>query len=132
MAKFILTVHIELLDPRSNDEVLAMATQIEELLSAADVGRFVGSGGGMNQIDLTYLVEEEELAKKKMEEALVALGIKESPTFVAEEFSGDEASYFDEVEGVSLAKLSYFFGLILFLILSFLYVMWSIISEIRS
>lgn len=125
-------MHVELLDPRSNDEVLAMATQIEEFLSAADVGRFVGSGSGLNQIDLTYLVEEEELAKKRMEEALGALGIKAKPTFIAEEFTGDEASYFDDIEGVSLAKLSYFFGLILFLILSFIYVIWSIIVEVRS
>lgn len=125
-------MHIELLDPRSNDEVLAMTTQIEELLNAANVGRFVGSGGGMNQIDLTYLVEEEELAKKRMEEALGSLGIKTQHTFIAEEFTGDEASYFDDVEGVSLAKLSYFFGLILFLILSFVYVIWAIIAEVRS
>lgn len=132
MSKFILTMHIDLLDEHTNEEVLALVTKLEERLSQVDMGRFVGSGGGMNQIDLTYLVQDEEQAKVLMDESLRSLELRETHTFIAEVFTGDEANYFDDVEGLSLSKLSYFFGLIFFLILSLIYVAWSLVAEIRK
>ncbi len=131
MSKFILTMHIDLLIEHTNEEILRLVAKLEERLSQVDVGRFVGSGGGMNQIDLTYLVHDEELAKKLMSDALRSLELNETHTFIAEVFTGDEATYFDDVEGLSLPKLSYFFGLILFLIVSLIYVAWSVVVEIR-
>jgi hypothetical protein len=132
MSKFIITMHVELQDERSNDEVMSLVAQMEELLHAEDLGRFVGSGGGLNQIDLTYMVEDQARAKESMEKALGTLGLRETHSFTIEEFTGDEAAYFDDEEGVSLGKLTYFFGLILFLFVSLVYIVWTVVVEIRK
>lgn len=132
MSKFIITMHVELQDERSDDEVMTFIARMEELLQVEDLGRFVGSGGGLNQIDLTYMVEDQTRAKESMEKALGTLGLRETHHFTIEEFTGDEAAYFDDVEGVSLGKLTYFFGLILFLFVSLVYIVWAVVVEIRK
>lgn len=132
MSKTILTIHIDIESERTNEEVLGILSQFEERLNAASIGRFVGSGGGMNQIDVSYLVTDPELAKKVMEEAVASLGISAQHSFIAEEFTGDESELFDDLEGVSIAKLSYFFGVILFLFVAFIYIVWNVFVEIRK
>jgi hypothetical protein len=132
MSKFILTMHVDLKEERTNEDILSLVARMEEQLNKAEFGRFVGSGGGMNQIDLTYLVSDESRAKQVLEETLGALNLKESHSFIVEEFTGDEATYFDDVEALSLTKLTYFFGLILFLIVSLIYVAWAVVIEFRN
>lgn len=132
MSKFLLTMHVDLLDEHADEAVLLITNQLEERLSSSDLGRFVGSGGGMNQVDITYLVEKPELAQQVMEESLQALKLRANHSFLAEEFHGDEATYFDDIEGISVSKLTYFFGLLFFLIVSLLYVAWAIVMEIRG
>ena len=104
MSKFIITMHVELQDERSDDEVMSLVAQMEELLHAED----------------------------SMEKALGTLGLRETHSFTIEEFTGDEAAYFDDEEGVSLGKLTYFFGLILFLFVSLVYIVWAVVVEIRK
>lgn len=132
MSKFILTMHVDLQEERTNEDILSMVARMEDQLNAAEIGRFVGSGGGLNQIDLTYLVSDETRAKQLMEETLAALSIKETHGFIVEEFTGDETTYFDDVEALSLSKLAYFFGLILFLIVALIYVAWAVVVEVRN
>jgi|GEM_PF-2515194 hypothetical protein len=132
MSKTILTIHIDIESERTNEEVLSILSQFEERLNTASIGRFVGSGGGMNQIDVSYLVTDQEFAKKVMEEAFASLGVSAKHSFIAEEFTGDESELFDDIEGVSIAKLFYFFGVILFLFVAFIYIVWNVVVEIRK
>ena len=132
MSKFILTLSIEFPGEHTNAELLELLTPLEDAINETVLGRYVGSGAGMNRMDISYLVENELSSRAAMEEIVRGQLPQVRYSFEAEEFLGDESELFEEIESISTFKLLYFFGLIAFLFMSFLFLVWMIVAEVRN
>ena len=132
MPKFILTICIEFPDEHTNAELLESLVPLEEAMNETALGRYVGSGAGMNRMDISYLVENELSSRGAMEEIVRNQLPQVRYSFEAEEFLGEESELFEEIESISTFKLLYFFGLIAFLFMSFLFLVWTIVAEVRN
>lgn len=132
MPKFILTISIEFPGEHTNAELLELLTPLEDAINGAALGRYVGSGAGMNRMDISYLVENELSSRAAMDEIVRGQLPQVRYSFEAEEFLGEESELFEEIEPLSTFKLLYFFGLIAFLLISFLFLVWMIVAGVRN
>jgi len=63
-------VSIPVADAFPNREELAARNDITDSLDAIGFGKFIGAGGGFNQMDFEYDVADTEIAKKQLAEAM--------------------------------------------------------------
>lgn len=69
-AKPTILVSIPVADAFPNDEEMAARNRITDDLDAIGFGKFVGAGGGFNQMDFQYDVVDAEVAKKQVAETM--------------------------------------------------------------
>jgi hypothetical protein len=81
-------------------------------------------------IELTYLTEDATRCREVMVEFIDGLGLDATYETELEPFDGDEATFFEEIEPISIPKLMYFFGLVLFLLASGVVGLWNLVTYV--
>lgn len=66
-----LEITISVASTWPSGEELAARNAVEDALNLADIGEFIGAGGGMGQMDLCYEVADEPAAR-----AVIAVAMK--------------------------------------------------------
>ncbi len=113
-------------------DLIAKLDLLEEAFRQKSIGRYVGSLAESGRFDLTYLTEDVNRTRDVIAEVINTLGLDAVYTTEVEEFEGDEDSFFEEVEPISVPKLMYFFGLVLFLLIAALVGLWNAVKLILN
>ena len=69
-AKPKILVSIPVADTFPNREELAARNDVTDSLDEIGFGKFIGAGGGFNQMDFEYDVADAEIAKEQLAEAM--------------------------------------------------------------
>ena len=69
-SKSTILVSIPVADSFPNQEELEARNQVTDALDAQGIGKFVGAGGGFNQMDFEYEVADVERAKQLIAKAI--------------------------------------------------------------
>jgi len=101
--------------------------RLEEAFNQQAIGRYVGGRVEAGRFDLTYLTEDVDRSRDVMVQVISNLGLDATYTTEDEVFEGDEEAFFEEIEPISIPKLMYFFGLVLFLLIAAIVGLWNVV-----
>ena len=132
MTKKIISIDIEVEGDFPNKKEMALRDKIEKELIARNIGKFVGSGGGLGAMDISFLVDDESTSRDAMQNAIQRYAPQAKYSIDSQEFDGDESELdddFDDDEAqISLPRLIIFGTLVLAILAVLLYAMWSLIA----